>query len=89
MLQVERNLEGDISHTVPDFCVHGALSSVHVLVDIQQYKLLKGLLQHNFGEDLETFQTPLMSHSQDPKIQVIQVYSYHSSGLCSSPPSAF
>ena len=27
-LKIERNLEGDISHSVPDWCVMGALSSV-------------------------------------------------------------
>ena len=66
-LQVERNLEGDLSHSVPDFCVDGTLSSVHASIDVNQYKLVKGLLEHNFGESLEEFQRPMMAHLQDPK----------------------
>ena len=68
--QVERNLEGDISHAIPDFQVSGGLSSVHFRLDLRQFKLVKGLLAHNFGEPLQEFQKPLMSHLQDPKIQV-------------------
>ena len=33
-----RNLEGERSHSVPDWCVKGALSSVHCWHDIGQYK---------------------------------------------------
>ena len=68
---MERNLEGDISHAIPDFQVMGTLSSVHFTLDLGQYKLVKGLLAHNFGEPLDEFQRPLMSHLQDPKIQVL------------------
>ncbi|KAL3882451.1 hypothetical protein ACJMK2_028789, partial [Sinanodonta woodiana] len=70
-LQVERNLEGDLSHVVPDWRVSGALSSVHFTLDIAQYKLIRGILDHNFGEKLEMFQRPLMTHLQDPKIQTV------------------
>ena len=69
-LQVERNLEGDISHNVPDFCVEGGLSLVYCTIDLEQYKLVRGLLEHNFGEPLEQFQRPMMSPLQDPNIQV-------------------
>ena len=69
-LQVERNLEGDISHNVPDFCVDGTLSSCHFTIDINQYKLVRGLLEHNFGEPLEEFQRPIMSNLQEPRIHV-------------------
>ncbi len=70
-LQVERNLEGDISHNVPDFNIEGALSSVYCSIDLEQYKLVRGLLEHNLGEPLDEFQRPLMSHLQDPNIQVL------------------
>ncbi|KAK3583966.1 hypothetical protein CHS0354_033760 [Potamilus streckersoni] len=70
-LQVERNLEGDLSHVVPDWRVSGALSSVHFTLDVTQYKLIRGILDHNFGEKLEMFQRPLMTHLQDPKIQTV------------------
>jgi len=69
-LQIERNLEGDRSHTVPDVRVQGALSSVYCCLDIAQYKLIRGLLDHNLGEKIENFKKELLTHMQDPKIQV-------------------
>ncbi|ELT97897.1 hypothetical protein CAPTEDRAFT_149660 [Capitella teleta] len=70
-VQVERNLEGDISHSVPDFSIDGKLSSVHFSLDLLQYKLVRGLLAHNFGEPLEEFQRPLMANLKDPKIETV------------------
>ena len=52
-LQVERNLDGGFSHNVPDISVKGLLSSVHAVIDVEQYKLIRGLLAHNFGEQME------------------------------------
>ncbi len=75
-LQVERNLEGDISHNVPDFCIDGTLSSCHFTIDIAQYKLVRGLLEHNFGEQLEEFQRPMMSNLQEPRIHVSPLLSF-------------
>ncbi|CAL1546810.1 unnamed protein product [Lymnaea stagnalis] len=70
-LHIERNLEGDVSHTAPDFCINGKLSSVDCHLDIGQYELIRGILNHNLGERLEEFQRPLMSHLQDPRIQTV------------------
>jgi len=70
-LQVERNLDGDISHAVPDFSVDGKLSSVCLTLDVQQYQLVRGLLAHNFGEQCEEFQRQLMLHLKDPRIQTV------------------
>ena len=69
-LQIERNLENDISHAVPDFRINGALSSMHITIDTNQYKLIRGILDHNLGEKLPEFQKALMSHLMDPKIHV-------------------
>lgn len=69
-LQIERNLEGDISHSVPDIRVQGSLSSVHCCLDVAQYKLIRGLLDHNLGEKFENFKKELMTHMQNPNIQV-------------------
>jgi hypothetical protein len=70
-LQVERNLEGDVSHSSPDFAIMGMLSSVECSIDLAQYKLIRGILDHNLGEPLEEFfSKTLMSHLQDPKIHV-------------------
>jgi len=69
-LQVERNLDGDISHAVPDISIDGKLSSLHLSVDPVQYQLIRGLLEHNFGEPLEEFQSQLLPHFKDPRPQV-------------------
>ena len=69
-LQVERNLEGDICHNVPDFSIDGKLTSVCFQLDLKQYQMVRGFLAHNFGEDLEPFKTPMMSQLQDPQIHV-------------------
>ncbi|KAG1679362.1 Vacuolar protein sorting-associated protein 13D [Nymphon striatum] len=55
-LQAERNLDGAISHSVPDLSVKGTISSVQLSLDIDQYKLIRGLLAHNLGESLEEFE---------------------------------
>uniref|UniRef100_A0A2C9LEM5 UBA domain-containing protein n=1 Tax=Biomphalaria glabrata TaxID=6526 RepID=A0A2C9LEM5_BIOGL len=70
-LHIERNLEGDVSHTAPDFNVNGKLSSVYCHLDGSQYELVRGILNHNLGEKLEEFQRPLMSSLQNPSIQTI------------------
>ena len=67
---MERNLEGDLSHGAPDWRAAGQLSSVRCHLDVAQYGLVRGLLAHNLGEKVEEFQRPLMSHLQDPSIQV-------------------
>ena len=81
-LTIERNLDGDISHAVPDWCVQGALSSVHCCLDIQQYKLIRGLLDHNLGEKFEIwkFKKDLMTHMVDPNIKV-QFFCSHPDAL--------
>ncbi|XP_064629557.1 intermembrane lipid transfer protein VPS13D-like isoform X2 [Lineus longissimus] len=71
-LQVERNLEGDVSHSSPDFAIMGMLSAVECSIDLAQYKLIRGILDHNLGEPLEEFfSKTLMSHLQDPKIHTV------------------
>lgn len=68
---MERNLDGDISHAVPDISIDGKLSSLHLSVDQTQYQLIRGLLAHNFGEPLEEFDSQLLPHFKDPRPQVI------------------
>ncbi|XP_071113916.1 intermembrane lipid transfer protein VPS13D-like [Haliotis cracherodii] len=70
-LHVERNLECDISHSSPDWQVNGKLSSIYCHLDLAQYKLVRGILGHNLGEQVEQFRTPMMTHLQDPKIQTV------------------
>ncbi|XP_007940863.1 vacuolar protein sorting-associated protein 13D [Orycteropus afer afer] len=68
-LQVERNLDKEISHTVPDISIHGNLSSVHCSLDLYKYKLIRGLLENNLGEPIEEFMRPY--DLQDPRILTV------------------
>lgn len=58
----------EISHAVPDISVHGIVSSVHCSLDLNKYKLVRGLLENNLGEPVEEFLRPY--DLQDPRIHV-------------------
>uniref|UniRef100_A0A803TXG1 UBA domain-containing protein n=1 Tax=Anolis carolinensis TaxID=28377 RepID=A0A803TXG1_ANOCA len=68
-LQVERNLDKEISHVVPDISVHGILSSILCALDLDKYKLIRGLLENNLGEPIEEFMRPY--DLQDPRIHTV------------------
>ncbi|XP_078281630.1 intermembrane lipid transfer protein VPS13D isoform X1 [Rhinoraja longicauda] len=68
-LQVERNLDKEISHAVPDMAIHGSLSSVHCSLNLGKYKLIRGLIQNNLGEPIEEFMRPF--DLQDPSIHTV------------------
>ncbi|XP_064107510.1 intermembrane lipid transfer protein VPS13D-like isoform X2 [Macrobrachium nipponense] len=51
-LQVERNLDTEVSHSVPDISIHGTVSKVHATISTADYKLVRGLLLFNLGEPL-------------------------------------
>ncbi|KAM4652130.1 intermembrane lipid transfer protein VPS13D [Discoglossus pictus] len=68
-LQLERNLDREISHSVPDMSIHGNLSSVHCSLDLSKYKLIRGLLENNLGEPVEDFMRPY--DLQDPRIHTV------------------
>ncbi|XP_063738866.1 LOW QUALITY PROTEIN: intermembrane lipid transfer protein VPS13D [Eleginops maclovinus] len=63
-LKVERNLDKELSHAVPDMSIHGCLSSVHCSLDLEHYQLIRGLLENNLGEPFEDFLRPY--NLQDP-----------------------
>ena len=52
-LQVERNLDSGFSHNVPDNTIKGLLSKVHAVIDVEQYKMIRGLLAFNLGEPMD------------------------------------
>uniref|UniRef100_A0A8C3LRJ9 Vacuolar protein sorting 13 homolog D n=1 Tax=Chrysolophus pictus TaxID=9089 RepID=A0A8C3LRJ9_CHRPC len=68
-LQVERNLDKELSHAVADILIHGSLSSVHCSLDLPKYKLIRGLLENNLGEPIEEFMRPY--DLQDPRIHTV------------------
>lgn len=52
-LIVERNLDSWNSHNVPDISVHGTLSRLEAVLDLQQYQLIRGFLDYNLGEPID------------------------------------
>ncbi|KAF7280409.1 hypothetical protein GWI33_006075 [Rhynchophorus ferrugineus] len=52
-LQYERNLYKNFCHIVPDSSIYGHLSTLDCALDLNQYKLIRGLLTYNLGEDTE------------------------------------
>ncbi|KAJ3586857.1 hypothetical protein NHX12_013249 [Muraenolepis orangiensis] len=68
-LKVERNLDKELSHAVPDMSIHGSLSSVHCSLDLEHYQLIRGLLENNLGEAVEEFLRPYSL--QDPSIYTV------------------
>ena len=55
-LQVERNLDKGFCHNVPDLSIKGLLTKVHAVVDMDQYKLIRGFLAFNLGEPMENME---------------------------------
>ncbi|XP_068605139.1 intermembrane lipid transfer protein VPS13D [Brachionichthys hirsutus] len=68
-LKVERNLDKELSHAVPDMSIHGSLSSVHCSLDLEHYQLIRGLLENNLGEPVEDFLRPY--NLQDPSAYTV------------------
>lgn len=47
-------------YSVPDISVHGTLSRLEAVLDLQQYRLVRGFLSYNLGENLdELYQRPM------------------------------
>ncbi|XP_028266472.1 vacuolar protein sorting-associated protein 13D isoform X2 [Parambassis ranga] len=68
-LKVERNLDKELSHAVPDMSIHGSLSSVHCSLDTEHYQLIRELLENNLGEPVEEFLRPY--NLQDPSTYTV------------------
>lgn len=52
-IQIMRNTEADVSHNSPDITVKGTLSELNGLINLQQYKLIRGFLNYNLGESID------------------------------------
>lgn len=75
-VQVERNLHSFICHAVPDLTMKGTFSSVYFTVDLEQYKLIRGILRYNLGEQLEEIPSIKYTNNQQamPKKSSRQVW---------------
>uniref|UniRef100_A0A1I8Q4T0 UBA domain-containing protein n=3 Tax=Stomoxys calcitrans TaxID=35570 RepID=A0A1I8Q4T0_STOCA len=52
-IHVIRNTEPDVSHNIPDIKIKGTLSELNGLINVQQYKLIRGFLKYNLGETID------------------------------------
>jgi len=68
-LQIERNLDKGFSHNVPDLSIKGLLSKVHAVVDIEQYKLIRGFLAFNLGEPMDNLNEETDIFGQAPPVE--------------------
>ncbi|XP_055378948.1 intermembrane lipid transfer protein Vps13D [Condylostylus longicornis] len=62
-LQIERNMDTWKSHNCPDVSVQGILSRVECVLDLEQYKLIRGFLAYNLGEPINDVYTSFNSFS--------------------------
>ncbi|CAH0555796.1 unnamed protein product [Brassicogethes aeneus] len=50
-LQIETNMNNNVCHNVPDKSVYGELSTLDGALELSQYRLIRGLLAYNLGEE--------------------------------------
>ncbi|CAG9818576.1 unnamed protein product [Phaedon cochleariae] len=62
-IQVEQNLHKKECHVVPDLSIYGNLSTIDGTLDLKQYRLIRGLLAFNLGEDTEKIYPSVSSKS--------------------------
>jgi len=55
-LEIQRNLDAHLSRIIPNINIRGLLSTVRCSLDEEQYKLIRGLLAFNLGENLDYLQ---------------------------------
>lgn len=70
-LIVERNLDSWNSHNVPDISVHGTLSRLEAVLDLQQYKLIRGFLDYNLGEPIDDLSIDETSYLADSLVNLL------------------
>ena len=73
-LQIERNLDSALNHNVPDISLNGELSKMHATIDDYQYRMIRGLLAYNMGENLDDllqFRVVQTNEYQDPAMQTV------------------
>lgn len=75
-LQVEQNLHNKISHLVPDMSIYGQLSTLDGTLDFQQYRLIRGLLAFNLGEDTEKINPSVPKRLVSIEVYILTYNSY-------------
>ncbi|KAF4525446.1 hypothetical protein B566_EDAN016234 [Ephemera danica] len=67
-LKVERNLDSLTCHPVADISSHGTLSTLHAVLSVEEYKLIRGFLAQNLGENLDDIEDLLPVQSGPTKV---------------------
>lgn len=67
-IQVEQNLHRRVSHLVPDMSIYGQLSTLDGTLDLKQYRLIRGLLAFNLGEDTEKINPSVPKRSVNTEV---------------------
>jgi len=57
-LQVDRNLDTHLPREVPDLTIQGTLTKLEAFLDLAQYKIIRGLLSYNIGENIQELSYP-------------------------------
>lgn len=70
-LIVERNMDSWKSQNVPDISVHGTLSRLEAVLDLQQYKLVRGFLSYNLGECIDDLAVELNAYNSDSRSNLL------------------
>ena len=52
-LQIERNLENELSHKSPDWNIYTKFTSTMFKLNFEQYKIIRGFLDQNLGEQIK------------------------------------
>lgn len=70
-LQIERNMDSWRSHNVNDISVHGTLSKLEAELDLQQYKLIRGFLSYNLGEQIDdVYESSVLTNIYDSTVSL-------------------
>ncbi|XP_051860655.1 intermembrane lipid transfer protein Vps13D isoform X1 [Drosophila albomicans] len=62
-VQVERNLTTESTRVCPDISVKGTFSRLNATLNIQTYKLIRGLLANNMGENIDDVHSHTLSNN--------------------------
>ncbi|KAL7019068.1 hypothetical protein ACKWTF_011000 [Chironomus riparius] len=70
-LQIERNIDSWRSHNVDDISVHGFLTKLEAELTLAQYKLIRGFLSYNLGEEIDdVYQSSVLTNIYDSSLSL-------------------
>jgi vacuolar protein sorting-associated protein 13D len=70
-LQIERNLENELSHKSPDWNIYTKFASIIFKLNFEQHKLLRGFLDQNLGEPIKPISSQLNFLIPNTKLETV------------------